>query len=283
MSSTNYYTVDAEIAGEYSSGSTVNYLADALGSVTLVNTGNKNATASYTPYGRGASPEGASFGWVGAHGYRPTGRLESTHYVRARHESATRGRWISVDHFWPDQPSFAYAMVNPLTRVDRLGLAPMACNFICDDDDDPCAWANAHLDLIGLGSDADKVGGFVLCCDGRAVPCLVEKKRTHYPDLDDCVRAHEKWHIEHPGPKQTCRKGYIGVQKGCSDAIECRAHETDIVCLEGANCHGHLICDEMRQKRLCAQCDFYLTTCARAGLRPNQKVFDICMSWCYGG
>lgn len=129
MAVTNFYTVGGKIIGEKVVGGTrVRYMPDALGSLTVVNDGTNDNTATYTPYGRGSAPSGASFGWVGARGYRPTGRTFSSHYVRARHYSAVNSLWLSVDPLWPLEPPYGYVSSNPTTLTDEEGLASPCSN-----------------------------------------------------------------------------------------------------------------------------------------------------------
>ncbi|HLV81065.1 MAG TPA: hypothetical protein VKT32_12325 [Chthonomonadaceae bacterium] len=81
MPVTNYYSLDGQIIGEKTTGSPrVDYLTDALGSVTA--TVNQNAqvvnTYRYKPYGALLAKTGIgtdpAFQWVGTQGYRQTGR-----------------------------------------------------------------------------------------------------------------------------------------------------------------------------------------------------------------
>src|SRR5712691_9916559 len=92
MAVTNFYSVKGEILGEKTTGgSRVDYLTDALGSVTA--TANQSAqvvnTYRYKPYGAQLAKTGVgadpSFRWVGSQGYRRTGTKWSDVYVRARH------------------------------------------------------------------------------------------------------------------------------------------------------------------------------------------------------
>src|SRR5258706_2913966 len=104
MAVTNYYSIDGEIIGEKTTGgSRVDYLTDALGSVTA--TMNQSAqvvnTYRYKPFGAQLAKTGVgadpSFGWVGTRGYRKTGRKFSDFYMDARHYGDYTGRWRSSD------------------------------------------------------------------------------------------------------------------------------------------------------------------------------------------
>ena len=117
MAVTNYYTVNGEIIAEKTAGSSrVDYLTDALGSVTA--TVNQSAqvvnTYRYKPYGSqlaktgmGADP---AYGWVGTQGYRPTQKKFSDFYVRARHYGTPMGRWSTVIH---------WVCVGPMNMCDQ--------------------------------------------------------------------------------------------------------------------------------------------------------------------
>src|SRR5579871_1134124 len=104
MAVTNYYTVNGALIGEKTAGgSRTDYLTDALGSVTATvnQSGQVVNTYRYKPYGAqlaktgiGADP---AFQWVGAQGYRQTGKKYSDVYVRARHYDSRAGRWTSKD------------------------------------------------------------------------------------------------------------------------------------------------------------------------------------------
>ena len=121
MASANYYSVDGEILGERLSNAGVDYLTDALGSVALATDGSTNTSTTYTPYGNGNAPLGASFGWVGSLGYRPTAVGEASHFVRRRHFAARRARWTSRDPLWPVKPPYGYAGSRPLSKTDPRG------------------------------------------------------------------------------------------------------------------------------------------------------------------
>ncbi len=88
MAVTNFDTINGQIVSEHTGSTQLDYLSDALGSVTGVcdQTGSLVGSARYKPYGTTLSSSGtqASFGWVGQHGYRPTGLKHSEFYVRLR-------------------------------------------------------------------------------------------------------------------------------------------------------------------------------------------------------
>ena len=99
MTVTNYYAVDNDILGEKTTASSrIDYLTDALGSVTA--TLNQSAqvvnTYRYKPYGALLAKTGTgvdpAYTWVGSKGYRQTGNQHSDTYVRARTYSSALGR-----------------------------------------------------------------------------------------------------------------------------------------------------------------------------------------------
>ncbi|MCH8273818.1 MAG: hypothetical protein IH851_03425 [Armatimonadetes bacterium] len=126
-----YYTVNGRIIGEKTAGgSRVDYLTDALGNVTA--TVDQNAavvkTYRYKPYGgllakTGVGPD-PKFRWVGAHGYRQTGKEFSDAYVRARHYSSRVATWTTPDTLSsePWHAPYRYVKQNPTSYVDPSGL-----------------------------------------------------------------------------------------------------------------------------------------------------------------
>ncbi len=104
MSTTNYYSIHGQIIGEKTAGSSrVDYLTDALGSVTATVDQSANVinTYRYKPYGGLLAKTGGgsdpAFQWVGSQGYRNTGKAYSDVYIRQRHYSSGLGRWANKD------------------------------------------------------------------------------------------------------------------------------------------------------------------------------------------
>jgi len=134
MAVTNYYAVNAELVGEKTVGSSrIDYLTDALGSVTA--TLNQSAqvvnTYRYKPYGAQLAKTGTAadpaFTWVGAQGYRQTGRKYSDVYVRARHYSSSTARWttkVRLEDQLEGEHPYGYAFNNPITYTDPSGDVP---------------------------------------------------------------------------------------------------------------------------------------------------------------
>ena len=99
MAVTEYYTVNGKLMGETGPNGDLDYMTDALGSVTgtLSSTGTVQNTYHYKPYGAllvrvGAFPDPA-FLWAGFAGYSQTGRIFSELYVRARHFTTPAAAW----------------------------------------------------------------------------------------------------------------------------------------------------------------------------------------------
>ena len=155
MPVTNYYTVDGEILGEQTTGSSrIDYLTDALGNVTAtVNaSGQVVNTYKYKPYGallqKTGSGSDPSFQWVGSQGYRQTGKKYSDVYVRARHYDSLNGRWTTKDPIrfaGGDWNLFGYVRNRGVIRTDPSGYLAVdpSCSQIGEGD---CA--KARNDVI---------------------------------------------------------------------------------------------------------------------------------------
>lgn len=132
MAVTNYYSVNGVLLGEKSgAGSRVDYLSDALGSVTATvnNAAQVVNTYRYKPYGTQLAKTGAgsdpAFTWVGQRGYRQTSKKFSDVYVRARHYSSQTARWTTKDplSFFDGPVAYIYVSSNPTKRTDPTGLS----------------------------------------------------------------------------------------------------------------------------------------------------------------
>jgi len=118
-------------------GARLDYLSDALGSVTA--TVNQNArvqnTYRYKPYGSQLAKTGAgadpAFQWVGMEGYRQTGKKFSDVYVRARHYATAVGRWTTKDPIDFEELAYRYSFDNPTTYTDPSGNFPLVCAAAC--------------------------------------------------------------------------------------------------------------------------------------------------------
>ncbi len=129
MPVTNYDTLHGEIIAEYTDGVQLDYLKDALGSVTAWIDQNCNivATARYKPFGDILVSTGTlgRFTWVGTLGYRSSGLTWADKYVRARHYGSRQGQWTTVDPIWPKERAYGYVNGNPMSRVDPSGNKPL--------------------------------------------------------------------------------------------------------------------------------------------------------------
>jgi len=130
MATTNYHTVDRVILGQTASGVRTQFLSDALGSVTctVADDGSTQNTYRYKPYGGALAKTGVAsdpkFAWVGGWGYRTCRSAMPSHYVRARHYDSSLSTWSSIDKLWPSVKPYAYAGLQPISRLDPTGLAP---------------------------------------------------------------------------------------------------------------------------------------------------------------
>jgi RHS repeat-associated protein len=137
--SKRYFTVQGEIVGEKAAGgSRVDYLTDALGSVTATVDSNAQVvnTYRYKPYGAQLEKTGAGtdprFLWVGSWGYRQTVRQFSDTYIRARTYSQRPARWTSRDPARSHVNPYQYANGSPCQFRDSSGLK---VDFLCQDGD----------------------------------------------------------------------------------------------------------------------------------------------------
>jgi RHS repeat-associated protein len=123
-----YYSVNGEIIGEQTTGQErIDYLTDPLGNVTATIDQNAKVLNRYTykPFGEVLSKEGTApdpkFLWVGAHGYRQTGKKYADVYVRARHYDTRTGRWTSKDPIGFQGSLYTYVIGNPISKIDYTG------------------------------------------------------------------------------------------------------------------------------------------------------------------
>jgi hypothetical protein len=137
MGVTNYYWAGDMLLGESGPNGKVDYLTDALGSVTTTvnGTGAVLNEYRYKPSGALLSKAGTApdpkFTWVGSKGYRQTELAYCDAYVRARHCSSLVSSWTSSDPLWPRQRCYSVSGANPTTYTDPTGLLINKC----------CCWA----------------------------------------------------------------------------------------------------------------------------------------------
>jgi hypothetical protein len=105
-----FYSVNGQMMGYEEGGVKKDFLTDHLGSITaeIDQTQTRTYDTRYSAYGRNnwSTGTGCGFGWVGSYGYRETGLLKMSHYVRARHYSYVTGGWSTVDPLWPDESAY---------------------------------------------------------------------------------------------------------------------------------------------------------------------------------
>ena len=128
MPVTSYISVGGRMISEITDGVILDYVPDALGSIHSVIDQDANVvkTMRYKPYGEVLSRSGTvadrHYQWVGSYGYRATFAPSSSHYVRARHYSATAGSWTTVDPLWPQESAYGYVRGRASSDLDFFGL-----------------------------------------------------------------------------------------------------------------------------------------------------------------
>jgi RHS repeat-associated protein len=137
----SYYSVNGELLGEKTAGGQrVDYLTDALGSVTATvdQTGTVLNRYVYKPYGSLLVKTGVAadpaFTWVGSQGYRQTAKKYSDVYIRARHGDTLNGRWTSKDPIGfggEDWNLFRMVRSRPVDRTDPTGKVINYCSGTC--------------------------------------------------------------------------------------------------------------------------------------------------------
>jgi RHS repeat-associated protein len=220
MSITNYYTVEGEIIGESQGGARIDYLRDAVGSVTQLVPGLKTR---YKPYGQTrtdiAVPIPFRFGWIGSYGYRATAEASSTHYVQARHYSSDTARWTTVDPLWPQEPAYTYVRANPTNWIDPTGMQTI--------------W-------MGIGSLLRKQRQ---SAPRRRGPHRIKPHRIPYADLSGFGPSFS--YGAYCGAANIRNPGWRVLPQDCVDAC-CQKHDR---CLEGnqgaglSNACSHKCCD----------------------------------------
>jgi RHS repeat-associated protein len=129
MPVTSYISVNGRMISEITDGVILDYVPDALGSIHSVIDQDANVvkTMRYKPYGEVLSRSGTvadrHYQWVGSYGYRATFAPSSSHYVRARHYTATAGSWSTVDPLWPGESAYGYVKGRVSRGIDPSGLA----------------------------------------------------------------------------------------------------------------------------------------------------------------
>lgn len=124
MAFKSFYSVRSRLLGERSASSRIDYLNDAMASVTATTNASGGVLNTYRlkPYGGLLSNTGAAanprFNWAGQWGYRSSAPGS---YVRARHYSEKIAAWTSKERALHAE-RYTYCRNNPTTRIDRSGL-----------------------------------------------------------------------------------------------------------------------------------------------------------------
>jgi len=233
--SCRYDVLEGEVLGEKRDASRYLYLPDPLGSINhLLDTSQTIAgTYVYFPYGEVQSHTGPDtpLQFVGGLGYY-TG-VVNREYVRARWYRPDLGRWQTRDPIGfggGDWNLYGYVRGRAITAADRNGLGYHPCAL------DPCAFARASGALIPREWSDQRPGtvGCVVCCMGRAVPCLAYRSPAISPVrqvVEECIRRHEEDHAIEATRRDVCAcNDWTGCVGGYA-VDECRAYVVEVLCL----------------------------------------------------
>jgi RHS repeat-associated protein len=162
-----------------------------LGNVTATIDQNAKVLNRYTykPFGELLSKEGTApdpkFLWVGAHGYRQTGKKYADVYIRKRTYDTSCGRWTSRDPLWPGQSAYNYGKSNPIVNLDPAGLLSMALG-VCPEPDCCANKEDYFNNIIGFRCHRNGVRGRWVQCPnplGLAARCAASIRAV---TSDDC-------------------------------------------------------------------------------------------------
>ena len=209
---TAYYTVDDEIIAESINGVRLDYLTDALGSVTakVDQSASVTSTARYKPYGSLFSGNSYTFGWSGVHGYRAS---QQGTYIRSRQYQNATASWITVDELWPSQPAYIYANGSPSTIIDPSGMYSITRNLATGDYNEydwPPNCGDYHIEwnfavrpsATGWLVQQIDVECDIFSCDGGIRKC--------------CPSYFEVW-LVFKGEVMACYGKYFGARQGFND------------------------------------------------------------------
>jgi RHS repeat-associated protein len=176
-----YYSVSGELLGEKAAGGQrIDYLTDALGSVTATvdQTGTVLNRYVYKPYGALLAKTGVAtdpaFTWVGNQGYRQTAKKYSDVYIRARHDDTVNGRWTTKDPIGfsgEDWNVYRFVQDTPTTQIDPTGQLSVQIG-VCDVPGARYTCSEAG-DRVSIASPGGRVppSKAVSYCPGGATSC----------------------------------------------------------------------------------------------------------------
>jgi RHS repeat-associated protein len=280
MPVTSYISVGGRMISEITDGVILDYVPDALGSIHSVIDQDANIvkTMRYKPYGEVLSRSGTvadrHYQWVGSYGYRATFAPSSSHYVRARHYSATAGSWTTVDPLWPQESAYAYVGGRSTAGIDPSGHRPLRYpdgrNYGCTSY--PCCYHNT-----GYWADQCKKTGNKFTCCAASVSTFICLSVTDFEDACT-VRT-----ILFEGST-----GMLGIKGSFKDYCDmsvidpCSAADA-FDCQNSCMRWGHEVKRDPLWKRaraICAQNGETSYECCEASFRAEQKEYETCAVGC---
>jgi hypothetical protein len=264
---TKYYSVNGQIIGEkVGSNSRVDYLTDALGSVTA--TVDQNAavvnTYRYKPYGAQLSKTGSgpdpAFRWVGSLGYRQTGVNQSDVYVRARHYGTAAGQWTTaaIGRGGNAIGLRVYLPSSPVSSVENHGSDLLAETPPANTKDITCRigsvpdWANCSLSCRNAWACTScnfRTGEtFTICCEPLADcgdECLFYHEQKHREQETECCARYAKCYareLHGLGDTRKCIKAYDQWEELSNPWAECMAYLGQIDCFNDQMARMHCDC-----------------------------------------
>ena len=165
------------------------------------------------------------------------------------------------------ESAYGYAMNNPVTYTDPTGLAPCSPSPCSTFPGGPCAYAKSRGDDHGAG-------GGVICCDGKAYPCVWNIGPTP-PSLRECAFAHEQRHVKQPGGCPP--DGSYGRQHKVGPYPECAPSRQEIRCLiekRPRDCNkltgsAKNSCEKAIHDRICQMCNYLKAQGCPSSFYPN--------------
>ena len=232
---TSYYTLNGEILGESTGGVRLDYLTDALGSVTATL---DQATAAthrlrYKPSGANLLGPVLKIGWCGTHGYIGTGRRTvNDFYVTARHYATKMGQWTTRDPLWPRERAYGYVNGHTTIRTDPSGLCFQRC--ITGPCPPPVLCGQVTFDPIiygETGCDPKSGNMWSTSCDCTVTgPCTDAHEWSHRIFGQGCCQAYAKC-LKSTVPSYICDDLYDEWFDSNYNFSECMAYTISSSCL----------------------------------------------------